>query len=241
MNSSLHGPGFSLSECKTCQKRRASRSTARGDGFTLVELLVVLAVMAMLAALFLPVLAQARERARQSTCLSNLRQIGQAHLLYLQDWDERFPDWVTSGPPRSQPFGPYRFWTEYLQPYLRSQALFRDPSAQWPPKVAEIQKLAQYALVTWGRHGWGTRDDPYWNWPSSALSLAGVLRPADTMVVADGWTTTDWSGMDLLRHGEGLNAGFVDGHARWLARGEFWRLDTDGRGYYWMHYAAADR
>jgi len=57
----------------------------------------------------------------------------------------------------------------------------------------------------------------------------------------DGWTTAGWTGVDLRRHHGGMNASFVDGHARWLTEGEFWRVDTDGRGSYWMHYAAADR
>src|SRR5437763_1392225 len=62
----------------------------RCKGFTLIELLIVIAVIAILAALLFPVFAQAREKARQSGCLSNLQQVGKAQALYLQDYDERF-------------------------------------------------------------------------------------------------------------------------------------------------------
>jgi prepilin-type N-terminal cleavage/methylation domain-containing protein len=63
----------------------------RRNGFTLIELLVVIAIIAILAAILFPVFAQAREKARQTQCLSNMRQMGLAVQMYLQDFDERFP------------------------------------------------------------------------------------------------------------------------------------------------------
>ena len=60
-------------------------------GFTLIELLVVIAVSAIIAAILFPVLAEAREKARQATCLSNCKQLGIACMMYLQDYDERYP------------------------------------------------------------------------------------------------------------------------------------------------------
>ncbi|MFA0747326.1 DUF1559 family PulG-like putative transporter, partial [Fervidibacter sp.] len=79
-------------------KRNEFRSVRRGNlqvrfrvGFTLIELLVVIAIIAILVAILFPVFSRAREKARQTTCLSNVRQINLGLQQYTQDYDERFP------------------------------------------------------------------------------------------------------------------------------------------------------
>src|SRR5437899_22610 len=91
----LHRWSITLSARVTVQQRR---TCMRRTGFTLIELLVVIAIIAILAAILFPVFAQARDKARQATCLSNCKQIGLAHMMYAQDYDETFsPSRYNSG------------------------------------------------------------------------------------------------------------------------------------------------
>jgi len=105
----------------------------RRDGFTLIELLVVIAIIAILAAILFPVFAQARAKARQATCTSNLKQLGNAMLMYVQDYDETFP-FVPGNSPRvdaSVDWGTntwvYNDVYVLLQPYVKNYKVFFCP------------------------------------------------------------------------------------------------------------------
>src|ERR671917_195604 len=103
-------------------KNDFSRRVRSARGFTLIELLIVIAIIAILASILFPVFARARENARRSSCMSNLKQIGLGIMQYTQDYDEAYPQIYAGGWA-----GTYR-WTDSVQPYIKSTQVFNCPS-----------------------------------------------------------------------------------------------------------------
>jgi prepilin-type N-terminal cleavage/methylation domain-containing protein/prepilin-type processing-associated H-X9-DG protein len=197
-------------------------------GFTLIELLVVIAIIAILAAILFPVFAKAREKARQSSCSSNLKQIGLGIMQYVQDWDETFP----SGGHclGNQPAGGELGWTgtASLQPvadsYVKSNAVFKCPSSVNTTDAANNRYACDYGLnMNIFPNGWHAI--PPGN-PVATITLAQLTKPASTVLLyEDGHTFTIndvnyasvWSyGTVAVRHSEGDNALFCDGHVKWI-------------------------
>lgn len=186
-------------------------------GFTLIELLVVIAIIAILAAILFPVFAKAREKARQSTCASNIKQMATAMIQYVQDYDETFPySRIDLGTP---------FWTDQIQPYLKSTQVYICPS--------NAPGVTRYCFTY-----------PLWDGRSGApVALAAVTAPSDKYLVFDSCTligghygyaltaTTcgHWGcgenvaasyaagtpNLKYLPHSGGANMGFIDGHVKW--------------------------
>jgi prepilin-type N-terminal cleavage/methylation domain-containing protein/prepilin-type processing-associated H-X9-DG protein len=186
-------------------KHNSSRS-----GFTLIELLVVIAIIAILAAILFPVFAQAREKARQAGCVSNLKQICTAFMMYTQDYDEVLPPWTAnacnSPALPGGPFGAPYIYNTLVNPYIKNGA---NPNAAggldlagvWacPTTKAQLDTIRNtYGYNIYGLGGVGSaqlcsgaalaaglapfNDSSYF----TPAALASVGRPAEMYMLMDG-------------------------------------------------------
>jgi prepilin-type N-terminal cleavage/methylation domain-containing protein/prepilin-type processing-associated H-X9-DG protein len=129
------------------------RSGRRSAGFTLIELLVVITIIAILAAILFPVFAQAREKARQTSCLSNQKQIGHAILMYAEDYDEAIVPVLAVGTD-----GTTTTWPFLLQPYLKNgQPASRDADQKSPEGVMACPSYSDEKLKNGSFEAWGER------------------------------------------------------------------------------------
>jgi prepilin-type N-terminal cleavage/methylation domain-containing protein/prepilin-type processing-associated H-X9-DG protein len=133
----------------------------RKRGFTLIELLVVVAVMAIIAALLFPTFAQARDKARQAACLSNMKQLAMGVMMYTQDYEETLP----KGSLGFDPTGAHFPWPLTVAPYVKNTAIFRCPSDRKPMSVK--------AWLSSGIHS------RYPDFPLSIICNYNVLPPYD--------------------------------------------------------------
>jgi prepilin-type N-terminal cleavage/methylation domain-containing protein/prepilin-type processing-associated H-X9-DG protein len=209
-------------------------------GFTLIELLVVIAIIAILAAILFPVFAQARDKARAASCLSNAKQHALAFDMYTQDYEGAIPYLVDDNGKL--------FWSDRLQPYARNRDVFFCPSRRSD------------------RWGYGMNDThlPYrpglWFDTSSGHeglkigNVAQIPAPAEGMFA----TETDWkvlpavtcpleaekfnwakfdkrylTGFMVWPHNSGANVVFMDGHARWMKYEQI--LWGPNRARLWLH------
>ncbi|HCU34684.1 MAG TPA: hypothetical protein DGT21_04320 [Armatimonadetes bacterium] len=138
-------------------------------GFTLIELLVVIAIIAILAAILFPVFARAREKARQSTCLSNVKQISLGILMYVQDYDERMPMLYSNNP------GVGSCGIEYfIQPYVKSYGVFNCPSSD----------MERSATATYGSYSYGYYTGLFPS-QSAGRKIGEITRPAEIVMTGD--------------------------------------------------------
>jgi prepilin-type N-terminal cleavage/methylation domain-containing protein/prepilin-type processing-associated H-X9-DG protein len=203
----------------------------RRRGFTLIELLVVIAIIAILAAILFPVFAQARDRARSASCISNLKQMGLAWMMYTQDYDEQFP-LNNGGDPHAcvtmKDRGGYGGWIgNLLIPYSKNVNIFTCPSN---PKLSKVNQECdkdpkwgvQVAYTSYG-----------YNYVSlNGQGAASVNRPAELIAIYDAisaWTDCPylqagscgiWHERDipafLRKLGRPLTPGMKDPNAGWV-------------------------
>jgi len=208
-------------------------------GFTLIELLVVIAIIAILAAILFPVFARAREKARTTACLSNVKELATAVHMYVQDYDETMPGYTVytsnsaSVPrPYSGGSGTYLYWMDVLWPYVLNREVFRCPSYSTTSSTDIFQGYGWNAGVgycinhpTRGRNATPPAPNGYYD----GYKLAEIKYPSQTIVIFDataacvqGDLTTSYHVNSAtyspwaIRHSGGDNFAFCDGHAKWV-------------------------
>ena len=225
----------------------------RTRGFTLIELLVVIAIIAILAALLFPVFSRSWEKARQASCASNLKQIGLAASLYIQDYDEHYP---LGHAPTDNPLsifdggGDYEpHFIELLRPFIKNsknQGVWRCPSDPSPRLTKEGDTLefhVSYAVNGWFEYGaplaqaekpaekvyvLESTDDDHFHWWEM-----GRKKQSDPYLTLDQLPQKSRREQTApIRHSEGANYLYADQHVKWSRFAPLWGT-TQATNAFW--------
>lgn len=150
-------------------------------GFTLIELLVVIAIIAILAAILFPVFAKAREKARQTSCLSNNKQLGLAFIQYVQDNDEEYPS--------SSNYG--AGWAGHIYPYVKSTGVYKCPDDSSNPTYPAFTNGQNPFVVSYVANRYVVNGLGVPTTPSSATNDASLQSPSNTVLLYEGDTSGD--------------------------------------------------
>jgi len=196
-------------------KRYLAMKRAPLRGFTLIELLVVIAIIAILAAILFPVFAQAREKARQTSCLSNTKQLATAIAMFTQDHDEALPkaffndEEYYQGPSWSLPY--YAGWDTAIFPYVKSAALFRCPSDSQETKSDGSKVAYDNAILNINdfptSYRYNISNQPNEGYTAARLSM--IDSPASAIVIAESTTGVDEANYNQLATWENEDRGYV--------------------------------
>jgi prepilin-type N-terminal cleavage/methylation domain-containing protein len=173
------------------------------SAFTLIELLVVIAIIAILAAILFPVFAQARAKARQASCTSNVKQLSLSFMMYVQDYDESYPFWAWgqsyyAGTPTPENFT--SIWFNAIYPYVKNAGVYACPSANDHSTITQnkmwawtnntdltldhIDPALVNATINYGMSEPLEQGSAFGNY-GSPTTLAALPKPADTLMIAD--------------------------------------------------------
>jgi prepilin-type N-terminal cleavage/methylation domain-containing protein/prepilin-type processing-associated H-X9-DG protein len=207
-------------------------------GFTLIELLVVVAIIAILAAILFPVFSQAREKARQSTCQNNLKQIGLAFAQYEQDYDGFIPRGDIG-----LDIGNDRFWFGVLNAYLgKTKAGGYAPPAGtgsplWQcPSDAGHQYHHHYLSYGFNRSLYVA--------PNASVNIAQIQRTDGVILAAESNSVKGYFCMYVSgrtsdnmppgsRHQDGCNVLFIDGHVKWYRQSAIYGTPNENYKLLW--------
>jgi prepilin-type N-terminal cleavage/methylation domain-containing protein len=218
------------------------------NGFTLIELLVVISIISILTAIIFPVFASAREKARATSCASNLQQLGLAVFMYTQDYDERLP--LSASTITTPPF--FVNWNNIIDPYVRDKRVWQCPSSKIPLLDGTGTPTSDYGYNAFYLNGLKLDFSNFStavgipigkiNTPTEVILLIDSAPSKKGLCSADGkymlppsQVDTPCWGRPAPLHLNRTNVEWMDGHVKTLALAQYYVSQTPTDLYFQVH------